>query len=42
MALGRGEEAVKAFEKAVEVGEGTVKAEARGKLEEAKKKLGWH
>lgn len=42
VALGRGEEAARAFEKAVECGEGPVKKEAREKLEEAKKGLGWH
>jgi len=40
--LDRGEESIKAFEKGVEASEGLVKTEAKKKLEDAKKKLGWH
>ncbi|KAJ7647635.1 thioredoxin-domain-containing protein [Roridomyces roridus] len=41
-ALERDEEAVKAFEKAIELSQGLAQTEAKKKLEAAKKKLGWH
>jgi L1 cell adhesion molecule like protein len=41
-ALEKDEEAVKAFEKAVDLSQGLAKTEAKKKLEAVKKRLGWH
>ncbi|KAJ6576827.1 thioredoxin-like protein [Mycena sp. CBHHK59/15] len=41
-ALDKDDESAKAFEKAVEFSQGLAQTEAKKKLEEVKKKLGWH